>query len=62
MLEDIGGSLYIWTNLASSEEQVKNSLREKGYDAESISMIVKKWQRAVDNTAEGLEKTRHRLG
>ncbi len=56
MLEDIGGSLYIWTNLASSEEQVKNSLREKGYDAESISKIVKKWQRAVDNTAEGLEK------
>jgi phosphoenolpyruvate synthase/pyruvate phosphate dikinase len=56
ILKDIGGNLYIWANLALSEETLKNELREKGYNAEEIEKIVKQRQRAVDNTAEGMEK------
>ena len=57
LIKHIGGGLYIWTNLNSTEKKFSDELEKKGYtNKEDRDRILTTWQKAYENTASGLKR------
>jgi phosphoenolpyruvate synthase/pyruvate phosphate dikinase len=56
LLKDIGNGLYVWTNLGAKAEKFNQELTAKGFSETERKAIEGLWQKAWDNTIEGLER------
>lgn len=56
LLKDIGNGQFVWTNLAVKSEKFNQELVAKGFPEAERKAIEGLWQKAWDNSIEGLER------
>ncbi|MDD5080083.1 MAG: PEP/pyruvate-binding domain-containing protein [Candidatus Omnitrophica bacterium] len=56
LLKDIGNGQYVWTNLGVKTEKFNQELTIQGFSEKERKAIEGLWQKAWDNSIEGLER------